>query len=221
MKVREIAETRGISKELVGYILHEELDMKKVCARWVMRLLPADQKRTRMKTPEQCLERFNKNKTDFVHRFITMDETWIHHYTPESKQQSKKWTEASCSAPKKTRSVPSAGKVMASVFWDAEGVLFIDYLEKGKTITGEYYYNLLTRLDKKIREKRSGLQKKKIIFYQDSAPAHKSVLAMGKLRGLHYELLEHPPYSPGLAPSDFCLFPKLKLFLAGQRLSSN
>jgi len=39
-------------------------------------------------------------------------------------------------------------------------------------------------------------------------------LAMGKLRDLHYELLEHPPYSPDLAPSDFCLFPILKLFLA-------
>jgi hypothetical protein len=56
----------------------------------VQRLLTADQKRTRMKICEQCLERFNKNKTDFVHRqFITMDETWIHHYTPESQQQSK------------------------------------------------------------------------------------------------------------------------------------
>jgi len=32
---------------------------------------------------------------------------------------------------------------------------------------------------------------------------------MGKLRDLHYELLEHPPYSPDLAPSDFYLFPKL------------
>jgi hypothetical protein len=40
--------------------------------------------------------------------------------------------------PKKTRSVPSAGKVTASVSWDAEGILFIDYLEKGKTIIGEY-----------------------------------------------------------------------------------
>jgi len=38
---------------------------------------------------------------------------------------------------------------------------FIDYLEKGKTISGEYYSNLLTRLDEKIREKRPGLQKKK------------------------------------------------------------
>jgi histone-lysine N-methyltransferase SETMAR len=43
---------------------------------------------------------------------------------------------------------------------------------------------------------------------------------VGKLRDLHYELLEHPPCSPDLAPSDFCLFPKLKFFLAGQRFSS-
>jgi len=52
-------------------------------------------------------------------------------------------------------------------------------------------------------------------------PPTKVFLAMGKLRDLHYELLEHPPYSPDLAPSDFCLLPKLKLFLAGQRFSSN
>jgi hypothetical protein len=93
--------------------LHEELDMKKLCARRVLCLLTEDQKWTRVKISEQCLERFNKNRTDFVHQFITTDETWIHHHTPESKQQSKQWTEAGCLAPKKTRSVPSAGKVMA------------------------------------------------------------------------------------------------------------
>ena len=70
-------------------------------------------------------------------------------------------------------------------------------------------------------------KRKKIIFHQDSAPAHKIVLAMGKLRDLQYELLEHPSYSTehpscatDLAPYDFCLFPKLKLFLAGQHFSS-
>jgi len=60
MKVHETAEPVGISKGCVGYILHEELDMKKLCARWVLRLLTADQKCTRMKTSEQCLKRFNK-----------------------------------------------------------------------------------------------------------------------------------------------------------------
>jgi histone-lysine N-methyltransferase SETMAR len=89
--------------------------------------------------------------------------------------------------------------------------LFIGYLEKGKTITREYYSNLLTRIDKKICEKRPGMQKKTIIFHQDNEHAHKSVLAMKKLRDLHYELLEHPHYSPDLAPSDFCLFPSQTL----------
>jgi transposase len=68
-KVCEIAETIGISKERVRYILHEELDMKKFCVRWVLRLLTAVKKRTRMKISEQCMGHFNKNKTDFVYRF--------------------------------------------------------------------------------------------------------------------------------------------------------
>jgi len=49
---------------------------------------------------------------------------------------------------------------MATVFSDAEDILSINYLEKGETITRECYPNVLTRLDKKIREKRPGLQKK-------------------------------------------------------------
>ena len=140
-------------------------------------------KPTHMKISEQCLEHFNKNKTDFVHQFITMDETWIHHYTPESKQQSKQWTEAGCSAPKKTRSIPSAGKVMASVFWDAEGIFFIDCLEKGKTITGEYYSNLFMGLDEKIRDKKPGLQKKKNHLSSGQCTRPQKCFGNGKIKG--------------------------------------
>ena len=50
---------------------------------------------------------------------------------------------------------------------------------------------------------------------------HKNVIAMGKLRDLKYDLLEHAPYSPDLALSDFHLFLELKKFLGGQRLGSN
>jgi hypothetical protein len=91
----------------------------------VLRVLTADQKRTRMKISEHCLEYLNKNETGFVHRFVTMNETWIHHYTLESKQ----WTEGGFSALKKARSVPSAGKFLALVFWDAEGIWFVDNIE--------------------------------------------------------------------------------------------
>ena len=62
---------------------------------------------------------------------------------------------------------------MASVFWDAEGILFIDYLEKGKTITGEYYSNLLTGLDEKIREKNRVCKRKKSSFIRTMRPPTK------------------------------------------------
>ena len=89
------------------------------------------------------------------------------------------------------------------------------------TTNSEYYSGLLDQLNEKIKEKRPGLQKKKIIFHQDNAPAHKSVLTMAKINELKYELLDHPPYSPDLAPSDFFLFPDLKKFLSGKRYASN
>ena len=55
---------------------------------------------------------------------------------------------------------------MTSVFWDARGTIFIDYLQKGKTINGKYYANLLQRLSDKIKEKGPHLTKKKVLFHQ-------------------------------------------------------
>ena len=53
---------------------------------------------------------------------------------------------------------------MASVCWDAHGIIFIEYLEKGRTITGAYYAALLDRLTNEIRKKRPHLKKKKSFF---------------------------------------------------------
>ena len=61
-----------------------------------------------------------------------MDETWIHHFTPESKRSSSEWTAAGEPRPKRPKAQQLAGKVMASVFWDAHGIIFIDCLGKGK-----------------------------------------------------------------------------------------
>ena len=56
----------------------------------------------------------------------------------------------------------SDGKVLASVFWDAHGILFIDYLEKGRTINSEYYMTLLVRLNEEIAKKRPQMKKEKV-----------------------------------------------------------
>ena len=53
---------------------------------------------------------------------------------------------------------------MASVFWDAHGVIFIDYLQKGRAITEAYYGALLDQLVHEIRKKRSHLKEEKNPF---------------------------------------------------------
>ena len=143
LKVSEIAQVLGISGERAFYILTEELCMKKLSARRVPRLLTPDQNRIRIQMSEQSLTRPQKNPNDFLRRFVTNDETWVHFYTPETKEQSKQWKHHDSPPPKKARSIKSAGKIMASIFWDAKGILLIDYLPSGSTITGVYYANLI------------------------------------------------------------------------------
>jgi hypothetical protein len=49
---------------------------------------------------------------------------------------------------------PTAGKAMASTFCDSEGIIFINYLPKEQTITGQYYTNLISKLCDAVKEKR-------------------------------------------------------------------
>ena len=65
-----------------------------------------------------------------------------------------------------------------------------------------------------LRKKRPALLEN-LIFHQDNAPVHKAHVTMDLLAKLGYPLLEHPPYSPDLAPCDFAIFPTLKKFMRG------
>ena len=83
-------------------------------------------------------------------------------------------------------------------------ILFIDYLEKGKTINSDYKMALLDRLSAEIKKKRPRMQKKEMLFHQGNASCHhKSMKTMVKLNELSIELLPDPPYTTDLAPSDY------------------
>lgn len=221
VKIRQIAEDLGISKDSVWRTIHEKLHMKKVIAKWVPRSLTIDQKNQRVNDSKINLALFQRNPNDFLRRYITCDETWIHFYTPESTQQSKQWISPGESAPKRPKTQKTAGKIMATFFWDAKGILLIDYLEKGKTITGPYYAALLDRLKDEITRSRPHLAKNKVLFHHDNAPCHTSFVVQAKLDELGFQMISQPPYSPDLAPSDFFLFPNFKRFLSGKRFNSN
>ena len=135
-----------------------------------------------------------------------MDETWLYHYDSETKQQSMEWQHSSSPHPKKFRVQKFAGKFLASTFWNHDVILLIDYLPKGQTINAEYYSSLLVQLKDILKEKHREVTKG-VLFLHDNAPAHRALASQKRLAYLGFQCLDHPPYSPDLAPSNYRLFP--------------
>ena len=72
-----------------------------------------------------------------------------------------------------------------------------------------------------IRTRRRGLLSRGVILLHDNARPHSAAKTVETLQDLRFEVLEHPPYSPDLAPSDFHLFGPLKEALRGRRFSTD
>ena len=85
LKLCEIAEELNISEGSVFTILHEHLWMRKLCSKWVLRLLIVYQKQ-HVDGLERCLQLFQRNKKEFLCKYVTTDETWINHFTQKSNQ---------------------------------------------------------------------------------------------------------------------------------------
>jgi len=113
----------------------------------------------------------------------------------------------------------SAGKVLASIFWDQDGILLIDYLPKGQTINVEYYSSLLVQLKDTLKEKCPGKVTKRVLSLHDNALPHHALAIQKKLAYLGFHCLDHLPYSLHLTPSDYHLFPGLKKQLKGHHFS--
>jgi hypothetical protein len=148
-------------------------------AKWFPKCLNADKKFQRCRSSEQSLEFFfgRCDPNDFLSRLVTIDETWLYHYEPETKQQSMKWRHSGSlhPAPQKLRVQKSPGKFLASIFWDQDGIILIDYLPKGQTINAEYYLSLLVQLKDILKEKLWRNITKGILFLHDNSPAHRTL----------------------------------------------
>ncbi|GBM44793.1 hypothetical protein AVEN_148295-1 [Araneus ventricosus] len=161
-----------------------------------------ENKRNRVINSKVGLALFRRNLDEYLRRYITVDESWIHYYTPETKEQSKQWVFKGDPAPKKAKTVKSTGKVMDTVFWDARGIIYVDYLTKGQTINVEYYASLLHRLSEEIKKQCPHLPKKKnYLPSRQCTGAHLRSLG-GEYYGIKVRIITtpHPPYAPDLAP---------------------
>jgi len=127
------------------------------------------------------------------------------------------WQHNGSPCPKKFQVQKSMENFSPRFFWD-QGDFLIDYIPKGQSINVKYYLSLLVQLKDILKEKCRGKFTKGVLFLHDSAPAHQ---ALATLAYLGFHCLDHPPYSPDQAPSDYHLFPGLKKQLKGRYFSSN
>jgi len=79
------------------------------------------------------------------------------------------------------------------------------------TVNTEIYAEILRRLRNTVREETPRkMDNQPLALLHDNAPGHRSVLVNNFLAKNNMITLEHPPYSPLLAPADFYLFPPHK-----------
>jgi transposase len=104
--------------------------------------------------------------------------------------------------------VQSPGKVVATVFWDVQGILLFDFTPPGSTVNAAAYQETLQRLKEAIRRKKPGLLTKGlgVLLLHDNARPHSAAATVNLLNSWGWEILPHPSYSPDLAPSDIHLF---------------
>ena len=216
--VRDIVDEIGTGHNAVQEIINE-LGYSKVCAHWVPRMLTDELRQSRREVCTQMLQRYKAEREEFMNTIMAGDESWAHHYEPETKRQSMQWHHLGSPTPKKFKLSPSAGKMMIMVFWDIQGVLVLDFLPKGKTINSARYQETLKKLARSIRRKRPELQA--VILHHDNARPHTAQATTTAIAAKGWSVLPHPAYSPDLAPSDFYLFGPLKDYLRGQKFDDD
>ena len=202
-----------VSVGTVHTIIREELKMRKICAKFVPRVLGEGQKERRCHDSREMVELINSDPA-VLDALVTCDES----YDPETKRQSSQWKHAGFLRPKKARQSKFTNKLLMIPFFDTTGMIYMHWVPTGQTVNKEIYVEVLREFRKRFRRKRPALFKSgRWHFQQDNAPVHNSILVTDYLTKMGIKTVPHPPYCPDLAPCDFWLFPKLKEKLRGCR----
>jgi histone-lysine N-methyltransferase SETMAR len=166
-----------------------------------------------------CKRLLEKNRMEpFLDRMVTCDEKWVYY---DNSSRKKSWSAPAESAQTVAKRGLTNKKVLLCVWWDMRGIIYSEFLKSGQTIDSNIYCDQLDKVNANLKKNRPFLVNRKgILFHQDNARPHVAVNTVLKLKELDWDLMEHPPYSPDIAPSDFYLFRCLQNHLDGAKFQS-
>ncbi|UYV76833.1 hypothetical protein LAZ67_14002137, partial [Cordylochernes scorpioides] len=201
--IQRIADTLHMSTFVVNRIMTEDLQMPKVCAKLVPKVLTQDQKELRVLRCQELLDLI-QNEPGFLNSVVTGDESWMFEYDPESKRQHCAWHTISSPRPKKARMSKSCIKTIIIVFFDIRGIVHCEFVPQGQTVNSAFYLEVFRRLKRRIARVRTDI-KDTVKLHHDNATSHTAFIITIFLARSNTPVIPDPPYSPDLAPCDFFL----------------
>ena len=217
VSIETISAQFDVSVGTVHTIIHDKLKMRKICAKFVPRVLREDQKERHCHDSREMVELINSDPA-VLDSLVTCDESWIYCYDSETKRQSSQWKPAGSPRPKKARQSKSTHKLLMITFFDSTGMIYMPWVPTEQKVNKEFYVEVLREFRKRFLGKRPVLFKSgQWHFQQDNAPVHNSILVTDYLSKMGIKTVPQPPYGLDLAPCDFCLLPKFKEKLRGCR----
>ena len=150
-------------------------------------------KANRMECCALLCEEFDDAPDDFIARKVTGDESWVHHFDPETQCEARQWKHPSSPTPKRGRTRTSAGKILMAVFWDCQGVVLLYFLPHRllPVITTRLCF---TNCAMQSKPSAVGKFTKGVLLQHDNAPVHKSRIAQAAVCACGFEQINHPPY---------------------------
>ena len=200
----------SITRPILFKIIHEGLNMSKKASRWIPHKLTDEQKLNRLEICQRNLSLIKSGKLRLCD-IVTGDESWIYHRKIEKKAMNSSWVingEPPRTVVKRDRFEP---KSMFAIFFKSTGPLVITCVNKGEKVDNKFYIeNCLKPLIGQINKQRpsSGTNRMRLLHDNARPHVHKNVRNFLVDQGL--ALIEHPAYSPDLAPCDFWLFDHIK-----------
>jgi histone-lysine N-methyltransferase SETMAR len=214
--LKALGDSLNVSNEKARQVLHS-LGIRKLASRFVPRFLSGEMCDLRLKRSQENLDLWQEYGERFLCNIVTVDETPLSLYIPESKRESSEWRLPHEKPALKMKSGTSHRRcLMLTVFWDSHGLIKLDFADKTVKLNSAYYVSLIAET-RSLRRKPRGSP---LWLLQDNAPIHKSALSTAAIDDAGFHIVPHPPYSPDLAPSDFWLFRHLKKAIRGKLFNS-
>ena len=233
---RMLGKEFGFGKSTIYRHLHK-LGLVWKLSSWVPYDLSQDNKDNRVETLRRHLQR--QQQTPFLNHLFTRNENWLLYKNPKRKRY---WIGKGETPPPTPKSV-HCRKAMWCVWWDRGGIVHWELIANGfcywwddnderqewripdkngkrqYNLNGEVYTAQLERLHEAIRVKRPR-KNNHILFHHDNARPHIAQDVLAAIKGYGWELLDHPPYSPDVAPTDYHVNRSVSNWMEGEMFDS-